>query len=100
MIVMNYDRIMECMPSVQYTLLVNGSLSKSFKPSKGLRQADPLSPYLFLMSATILSISLQKVESSRLIDGVKVGRNGCPFTHILFADDSLLFFWKKKKKKQ
>ena len=83
---------MECVTLVQYTLLVNGSRSKSFKPCKGLRQGDPFSPYLFLLCANILSLSLQKAEHDKLINGIKVGRSGCTFTHLLFADDSLFFF--------
>ena len=102
LIAMNFDQkwirwIMECMTSVQYTLLINGSISKAFKPSMGLRQGDLLSPYLFLICANILFISLQKAKNSKLINGVKVGRNGCTFTHLLFADDSLLFFKKDNK---
>ena len=89
--------LMECVTSIQYTLLVNGSRSKSFKPCKGLRQGDPLSPYLFLMCVNVLSLSLQKAKYDKLINGVKVGRNGCTFTHLLFADDSLFFFKKDNK---
>lgn len=86
--------IMECVNTIQYTLLINGSLSKSFKPTKGLRQVDPLSPYLFLLFANILSISLLKAESLNRIKEVKMGRNGSTFTHLFFANDSLLFFKK------
>ena len=64
----------------------------SFKSAKGLRQGDPLSPYLFLLCANVLSLSLQKAEQEKLINGVRVGRNGCTFTHLLYADDSLFFF--------
>ena len=88
---------MECVTSVQYTLLVNGSKSKSFKPCKGLRQGDPLSPYLFLMCANVLSLYLQKAEHDKLINGVKVDRSGYTFTHLLFANDSLFFFKKDNK---
>lgn len=89
--------IMERVILVHYTLLANDSLTKSFKPAKGLRQGDPLSPYLFLMCANILSISLLQTEGLNLIKGVKVGRNGGTFTHLLFANDSLLFFKKDNK---
>ena len=68
------------------------SISNSFKLGKDLRQGDPLCPYLFLMCANVLSLSLKKVEHDKLINKVRVGRNGCAFTHLLFADDSLFFF--------
>ena len=97
--VMNFDPkwikwIVECVSSVEYTLLINGSVTRSFKPSKGLRQGDTLSPYLFLTCANILSISLTQAEDLKKIRGIKVGRNGLSFSHLLFADDSLLFFRK------
>ena len=71
-------------------------MSKSFTLTQGLRQGEPLSPYLFLLCANILSISLTQAETSNNLKGVKVGRNGISFTHLLFADDSLLFFKKDK----
>ena len=88
---------MECVTSVQFTLLINGHMSKSFTPAQGLRQGDPLSPYLFLLCANVLSISLKQAETSNTLKGVKVGRNGVSFTHLLFSDDSLLFFKKDKQ---
>lgn len=99
---MNFDIkwinwIMEYVTFVYYTLLVNGNLTNSFKPTQGLRQGDPLSPSMFLMYATILTISLVQVESLNKIKGVKVGRNGLSFTQLLFVDDSLLFFRKDNK---
>ena len=96
LITMNFDSkwIMECVTYVNYTLLVNGNLTISFKPSKGLRQGDPLSPYLFLLCANILSIALMQAKNSNKIKGIKVGRSAHSFTHLLFANDSLLFFRK------
>ena len=88
--------IMESVTTVTYTLLINGSPSQSFKPEKGLRQGDPLSPYLFLFCASVLSIELMKAERNKEIEGVKLGRQGQTFMHLLFADDSLLFFQKDK----
>ena len=84
--------IMECVSFVSYTLLVNGNLTSTFHPTQGLRQGDPLSPYLFLLCANILSISLLQAEYSNKIKGVKVGRSGISFAHLFFANDSLLFF--------
>ena len=84
--------IMECISTVQYSLLVNGSPFKPFHPSRGLRQGDPISHYLFLFCANILSLALTREENQKNLKGVKIGRNGLSFTHILFADDSFIFF--------
>lgn len=83
---------MECVSSVSFTLLVNESLTSTSHPTQGLRQGDPLSPYLFLLCANILSVSLLQAKYSNKIKGVRVGRSGIPFTHLFFVDDSLLFF--------
>lgn len=84
------------MSTVQCSLLVNGTPTKPFHPSRGLRQGDPISPYLFLFCANILSITLTKEENQKKIKGVKIGRNGFSFTHILFANDSFFFFQNDK----
>ena len=89
--------IMECVTSVSFTLIVNGNLTSYFKPSQDLRQGDPLSPYFFLFCANILSIALLQAESHKQLQGVKFGRNGLSFTHLLFADDSLLFLQKGRE---
>ena len=80
--------VMQCDTSVQFSFLINGSPSKLFNPSRGLRQGDPISPYLFLFCANILSLALTKEENQKR---TKVGRNGISFTHLFFVDDSLLF---------
>ena len=84
--------IMECVTIVRYTLLINGNLSHSFIPKKGLKQGDPLSPYLFLICENILSLALMQVENQKKIRGVKLGKNDTPLIHLFFADDALLFF--------
>lgn len=49
------------------------------------------------MCANILSLSLMQVEHYKDIQRIKIGRNGCSFTHLLFANDSLIFFKKDNK---
>ena len=60
-------------------------------PSRGIKQGDPLSPYLFLLCAEGLSAMLRKAEESHQLRGIKSSRQGVCISHLLFADDSLLF---------
>ena len=51
--------IMKCITTVSYSILVNGETKGMIKPSRGLRQRDPLSPYLFLFCAKGLNALLR-----------------------------------------
>lgn len=54
--------IMSCLKSVSYSMLLNGQLVGNIKPSRGLRQGNPLSPYLFLFCALGLQSLLKKAK--------------------------------------
>uniref|UniRef100_A0A2N9EM59 Reverse transcriptase domain-containing protein n=1 Tax=Fagus sylvatica TaxID=28930 RepID=A0A2N9EM59_FAGSY len=84
--------IMNCLSSVQYAVLFNGCPTEAFFPSRGIRQGDPLSPYLFLLCAEGLMALLRKADLDFSLRGVAVCRNGPRVTHLMFADDCLLFF--------
>jgi hypothetical protein len=60
-------------------------------PSRGLRQGDPISPYLFLFCAEALSSLLVKAKRTGLIEEVPTSRRGPRINHLFFANDSLLF---------
>jgi hypothetical protein len=83
--------IMECISTVSYSLLINGKPRGNIIPTKGLRQGDPISPYLFLLCAEGLNGLLNKVVAQGDIHGVSISRRGPKLTHLFFADDSLLF---------
>lgn len=62
-----------------------------FIPTRGLRQSDPLSPYIFLIATEWLSASLIDSQVRNLISGVDICRGAPVVSHLLFADVFLLF---------
>ncbi|XP_058723191.1 uncharacterized protein LOC131594996 [Vicia villosa] len=83
--------IVNCVSTVSYKILLNGQPTMSFIPGRGLRQGDPLSPYLFILCANVFSGLLKKGVADKQIHGVKVARSAPVISHLFFADDSLLF---------
>ena len=83
--------MMECFSLVCYSILINGSPRGLLKPIRGLRQGDPLSPYLFLICAEGLNGPLNQAASNNVIRGISISGGGPCLTHLFFADDSLLF---------
>lgn len=71
---------------------VNGALSDSFAPSRGLRQGDPLSPFLFLFVADALDTILKREIAANRLTPLRVCAQAPGISHLLFADDTLLFF--------
>ena len=84
-------KIMRCVTSLRYSFQINGRILGEVIPTRGLRQGDPLSPYLFLICAEGLSALLRHAESRNDIVGVKIARNAPSVSHLFFVDDSLLF---------
>ena len=73
---------------------MNGSLASFFQSSKGLRQGDPLSPYLFVIVMEAFSCLLKRAVAEGFLTPCMVwGRRGegVQISHLLFADDTLIF---------
>ena len=83
--------IMSCVSIVSFEVLVNGGKSDQFKPTRGLRQGDPLLPYLFIIGQEVLSRLIGKEFENKNISGVKASICAPTITHVMYVDDILLF---------
>jgi hypothetical protein len=82
--------ILKCVSSVRFAVKVNGELLPFFTPSRGLRQGDPMSPYLFLICGEGLTALLNNY-GTHIDRGIRVSFRSPWVNHLLFADDSLIF---------
>ncbi|GKB49944.1 RNA-directed DNA polymerase, eukaryota, reverse transcriptase zinc-binding domain protein [Tanacetum coccineum] len=80
--------IRNCLISSKGSILVNGSPTMEFQFHKGLKQGDPLSPFLFILIMESLHISVNRVVEAGLFRGVQVG-NAIHVSHLFFADDAV-----------
>lgn len=78
-----------CITTASFSVLVNGSPTGFFHSSRGLRQGDPLSPFLFIIVTEALSRLTKKLEESGLLAGFLVSEGAPPISHLQFADDTL-----------
>jgi hypothetical protein len=81
----------ECVGTTTTSVLVNGSPTDEFCIERGLRQGDPLSPFLFLLAAEGFNVLMMAMVEAGLFQGYKVGRgNDMCLSHLQFADDTLI----------
>jgi hypothetical protein len=83
--------VMRCVESVSFSVRVNGQFSEFFKPTRGIRQGDPIYPYLFLLTAEGFSAMLKFSGQEFLSKGIRVGIHAPWISHLLFADDCIVF---------
>ena len=83
------SRVMACVESVSFSVRVNGVSSEQFKPSRRIRQGDPISPYLFLLCGEGFSSMLRYYGPQHLSRGIRVGIHAPWISHLLFADDDI-----------
>lgn len=83
--------IMQCVSGPSMNLLWNGERTKPFKPLRGLRQGDPLSPYLFVLCMERLCHLIEKSVEEKKWKPVSLSRGGPKLSHICFAYDLILF---------
>ena len=83
-----------CISTASFSILINGSPAGFFQSSRGLRQGDPLSPYLFVIDIEALSCLINRAVYGNYLSGIRVA-NGrgedLLISHLLYADDTLIF---------
>ncbi|XP_071695878.1 secreted RxLR effector protein 78-like [Rutidosis leptorrhynchoides] len=67
--------ILACLKSTSISILINGSPTREFSISRGVRQGDPLSPFLFILAAEGLNILTKGTVERGLFNGVEIGRD-------------------------
>ncbi|GJT57124.1 RNA-directed DNA polymerase, eukaryota [Tanacetum coccineum] len=80
--------IRNCLLSSKGSVIVNGSPTNKFQFQKGLKQGDPLSPFLFILIMETLHISMQRVVDAGMFKGIKLG-NSLQMCHLFYADDAI-----------
>jgi len=76
-----------CLSYASVSILVNGSPTTEFNPQRGLRQGDPLAPFLFLIAAEGLVRVVRQANNLGFLEGVKVGSRETKICMLQFADD-------------
>lgn len=83
--------IMNCISTVSHSILINGMNHGNITPTRGLRQGDPLSFYLFLLYAKGLTGFISEATRSNKLSGISICRGSPAITHLLFVDDSVIY---------
>eukprot|EP00253_Pinus_taeda_P019935 PITA_19935 len=82
--------VMSLVSTVSFSILLNGSPSRTFMPSRDLRQGDPLSPFLFVLMMEGLGRAIKMENVEGRIQGLKLTPDGATTTHQQFVDDTML----------
>jgi len=83
--------IMSCVSLVSTSILFNGGNMEPILPSRGIRQGDPLSPYLFIPCMEALGHLIEEKCEEKFWTPVKSSISGFAFSQLFFADDLVLF---------
>ncbi|XP_074352984.1 uncharacterized protein LOC141692144 [Apium graveolens] len=90
------DRVMNCVKSISYSFLRDGDVFGEIIPQRGVRQGDPISPFMYIICAEGLSGMIRVHEECGLLHGRKIANKAPSISHLLFAYDCY-FFLKAKK---
>ncbi|GJS75871.1 putative RNA-directed DNA polymerase [Tanacetum coccineum] len=89
-----------CLKSATMSILVNGSPTEEFRLERGVRQGDPLSPFLFILAAEGLNAIVSEAVDKGIFKGIVVGSDRVMVSHLQYADDTIFFReWNKENAK-
>lgn len=83
-----------CISTVRFSILVNGEPVSSFSSGRGIRQGDPLSPFLFILVIEGFDSLIRIATQNRWIRGFQTSENNGDIQeifHLLYADDTVIF---------
>lgn len=75
---------------MQYSIIINRKPHGHIKSSRGIRQGDPRSPFIFVIVMDFLNRLLNYLENIQATKGVMFDEH-CELNHLLFADDISIF---------
>ena len=85
-----------CLSSAKASVILNGSATKEFPLSRGVRQGDPLSPFLFIIAMEGLNVVMKAASQQSLFHGINIPNGGPHLSHLFYADDALFMGeWRK-----
>jgi hypothetical protein len=79
---------------MNYVVIVNGIQTRQISPTRGIRQGDPISPYLFIICVVAFNSLLSRADDTKNLTSVPTFKKGPLLNHIFFfflANDSLIF---------
>ncbi|GKG11045.1 LINE-1 reverse transcriptase like protein, partial [Tanacetum coccineum] len=77
--------------SSSMSILVNGSPLEEFGVERGVRQGDPLAPFIFILAAEGLNAIVNEAMDKGIYKSVRVGSDHVSISHLQYADDTIFF---------